>query len=55
MANTKEPHYANGKICYLEIPAIDIAVSAAFYQLVFDWQIRRVVMVPFLLPMAQIR
>jgi predicted enzyme related to lactoylglutathione lyase len=31
---------AYGKICYLEIPATDIAASAAFYQRVFDWNIR---------------
>lgn len=31
----------NGKICYLEIPATDIARSAAFYQQVFGWHIRQ--------------
>lgn len=36
-----EPTYANGKICYLEIPAIDIPVSVAFYEAVFGWRIRR--------------
>jgi uncharacterized protein len=35
------PTLANGKICYVEIPAIDIARSIAFYEAVFDWQIRR--------------
>jgi predicted enzyme related to lactoylglutathione lyase len=35
------PHYRTGKICYLEIPAIDIAQSAQFYQQVFGWQIRQ--------------
>jgi hypothetical protein len=32
---------ANGKICYLEIPATDIAGSAAFYQRVFGWNLRQ--------------
>ena len=31
----------NGKICYLEIPATDVANSAAFYQNVFGWNIRQ--------------
>ncbi len=35
------PTFANGKICYLEIPATDIARSAAFYQEVFGWNIRQ--------------
>jgi predicted enzyme related to lactoylglutathione lyase len=35
------PTLANGKLCYLEIPATDIAASAAFYQRVFGWKIRR--------------
>ena len=30
------PH-ANGKICYLEIPATDVEASAAFYERVFGW------------------
>jgi predicted enzyme related to lactoylglutathione lyase len=34
------PTPANGKICYLEIPALDIARSAAFYEAVFGWQPR---------------
>jgi hypothetical protein len=34
------PTLANGKICYLEIPAIDIARSAAFYEAVFGWEPR---------------
>jgi len=32
---------SNGKICYLEIPTIDLARSVAFYQAVFGWPIRR--------------
>ena len=35
------PTRANGKICYLEIPAADIPRSVSFYQAVFGWQIRR--------------
>jgi uncharacterized protein len=34
------PTPSNGKICYLEIPATDIARSAAFYERVFGWQLR---------------
>src|ERR1700682_2913245 len=34
------PTLANGKICYVEIPAIDIHRSAEFYEKVFGWQIR---------------
>jgi len=35
------PTLANGKICYIEIPANDIARSADFYRRVFGWHIRR--------------
>jgi hypothetical protein len=35
------PTRSNGKICYLELPATDIARSVAFYQAVFGWTIRR--------------
>ncbi len=35
------PHYANGKICYLELPSRDIHESSTFYHEVFDWKIRR--------------
>ena len=35
------PTFANGKICYIEIPATDIARSADFYARAFGWQIRR--------------
>ncbi|MEO6390556.1 MAG: VOC family protein [Pyrinomonadaceae bacterium] len=40
MADNTHPTLGSGKICYLEIPATDIAVSAAFYQTVFGWRIR---------------
>ncbi|HEY3204504.1 MAG TPA: VOC family protein [Thermoanaerobaculia bacterium] len=35
------PTLSNGKICYLEIPAIDLRRSIDFYQAVFGWSIRR--------------
>src|SRR5437899_10110488 len=35
------PTLANGKICYLEMPASDIHRSASFYERVFGWRIRR--------------
>jgi len=35
------PTYANGKICYIEMPASDIEQSANFYRLVFGWNIRK--------------
>ena len=34
------PKLSNGKICYVEIPATDIARSAEFYNRVFGWQTR---------------
>jgi len=35
------PTLANGKICYIEIPATDIARSSEFYRRVFGWSIRK--------------
>ncbi|MBZ5598728.1 MAG: VOC family protein [Acidobacteriia bacterium] len=35
------PTLANGKICYLEMPATDIARSAEFYRRAFGWNIRQ--------------
>ena len=35
------PTLANGKICYIEIPATDLDRSAAFYKTVFGWNVRR--------------
>lgn len=35
------PTPANGKICYLEIPATDVPRSAEFYSEVFGWRIRQ--------------
>jgi predicted enzyme related to lactoylglutathione lyase len=31
---------ANGKICYVEIPATDISKSSEFYTKVFGWKTR---------------
>ena len=41
MENLPDPTLGNGKICYLEIPAVDIQRSVSFYQEVFGWRIRR--------------
>lgn len=35
-----EPTFAHGKICYIQMPAIDVNQSADFYQRVFNWKIR---------------
>jgi uncharacterized protein len=35
------PTLGNGKICYVEMPARDIARSAEFYRAVFGWNIRK--------------
>jgi predicted enzyme related to lactoylglutathione lyase len=40
MENTR-PTLSNGKVCYIEIPAIDIDTSASFYKEVFGWKIRQ--------------
>ncbi|HEX6627617.1 MAG TPA: VOC family protein [Gemmatimonadaceae bacterium] len=34
------PTIANGKICYVELPAADVKKSAAFYSKVFGWNMR---------------
>lgn len=34
------PTLADGKICYIEMPATDIARSSDFYRRVFGWNIR---------------
>src|SRR6185295_5578915 len=41
MTHENRPTLSNGKICYLEIPAIDISVSVSFYREVFGWQVRQ--------------
>jgi predicted enzyme related to lactoylglutathione lyase len=35
------PTLANGKVCYIEIPALEIRRSADFYANVFGWRIRQ--------------
>jgi uncharacterized protein len=34
------PSKTNGKVCYMEIPAVDIDRSVAFYRSVFGWNVR---------------
>jgi len=33
--------FANGKICYIEMPATEIARSADFYKRIFGWNTRK--------------
>jgi predicted enzyme related to lactoylglutathione lyase len=40
MEKSGHPTLANGKVCYIEIPAVDVFLSASFYKKVFGWQIR---------------
>ena len=35
------PTTANGKICYIEIPATDVTRSSEFYTKVFGWNMRK--------------
>jgi|SRR5580765_1880745 len=35
------PTLSNGKVCYIEMPAVDIDRSAGFYAAVFGWHIRK--------------
>ena|SRR5216684_3698589 len=35
------PTLSNGKICYIEFPAIDVQRSVEFYEKVFSWRIRQ--------------
>ena len=39
--NDKRPTMGNGKVCYIEIPAVDVEASANFYQTVFGWHLRK--------------
>lgn len=41
MENKSHPTFANGKICYIELPAGNIEESAVFYNKVFGWNIRK--------------
>lgn len=40
MSKDLQPTLGHGKICYLEIPCINVNVSANFYKDVFGWNIR---------------
>jgi predicted enzyme related to lactoylglutathione lyase len=35
------PALTNGKICYIEMPATDVARSSDFYKRVFGWNVRK--------------
>ncbi len=41
MEDNKRPTISNGKVCYIEMPAIDINASASFYKKVFGWNVRQ--------------
>jgi predicted enzyme related to lactoylglutathione lyase len=41
MENEKHPTYGNGKVCYIEVPAVDVNASSHFYKEVFGWQLRQ--------------
>ena len=41
MTTQNPPNYRTGKICYIEIPAINPSQSAQFYQQAFGWHIRQ--------------
>jgi uncharacterized protein len=37
----ERPNWRTGKLCYIEIPAADVARSAEFYQQAFGWNLRQ--------------
>ena len=39
MEKNDKPDFAHGKICYVEIPSINVQESVDFYREVFDWEI----------------
>ncbi len=39
--NDQHPKLANGKVCYIEIPALDVDASSSFYRSVFGWNTRK--------------
>ena len=55
MSNSNHPTYANGKICYLEIPSGNVNESSSFYHKVFGWNIRTREMVRLHLMMALVK
>jgi predicted enzyme related to lactoylglutathione lyase len=40
-SKSQGPTLGNGKICYVEIPALDVSVSSDFYANAFGWGIRK--------------
>lgn len=40
MENQDQPTFANGKICYIELPSRAIKESSEFYSKVFGWKTR---------------
>ena len=36
-----QPKWRTGKLCYVEIPAVDVARSAEFYRQAFGWTLRQ--------------
>jgi predicted enzyme related to lactoylglutathione lyase len=40
-ADTREPNFPHGQLCYLQIPALDVMESATSYEQVFGWRIER--------------
>jgi len=41
MEDSKHPTTGNGKVCYIEMPAVDVNASSHFYEEVFGWHIRQ--------------
>jgi uncharacterized protein len=37
----EQPKWRTGKLCYIEIPAVDVTRSAEFYRRAFGWTLRR--------------
>ena len=37
---TRQHTFAHGRLAYVQIPALDVRESAAFYKDIFGWQIR---------------
>jgi len=41
LSDSTAPDWRTGKLCYVEIPAGDVAASSVFYRRAFGWNIRR--------------
>ncbi len=39
--STRVEAMTHGQVCYLQIPSLDLATSASFYEKVFGWKIER--------------